>query len=470
MLLPIVRSGTILAALAAFVLLAASILIVGPVSSDDGDGSPGPGAGPGSSGPGADSSGPGGDKGFDGFRPARSKCTCAFLIFNCRCRAVSARSRRRVATGKPASPSVTARRGQIELLALGLTANELAALSRGGFVLVAERPNALLGLSTSRLQVPPGVGAASALRRARSLVPGFEIARNDVYRRPDPLRFRPAGPSCGPSCLEYKTTSWTSAVHNCAIGSRIGVVDTGVDAQHSALKAARLTLRTIRSADRPPSETDHGTAVVSLIAGAPGTSVVGLAHGADVFAADAFHGDGDAARADAFDLVGALDWLASERVSTINLSMTGPANPVLEKMVRLLIERGIVIVAASGLPDSSAKSGYPGRYPGVYAVAAVDARLRPSRLSNRGDYISFAAPGVGLVAARSKDAIGRVEGTSFAAPFVTAAFAIGLRNGRGAADVATVLSETARDLGAKGRDPIFGWGLVQFDRLPGCSL
>ena len=69
-----------------------------------------------------------------------------------------------------------------------------------------------------------------------------------------------------------------------------------------------------------------------------------------------------------------------------------------------LIERGIVIVAASGLPDSSAKSGYPGRYPGVYAVAAVDARRRSeSRCDERAvGGLLRRSHGVGSIAGRDE--------------------------------------------------------------------
>jgi hypothetical protein len=93
----------------------------------------------------------------------------------------------------------------------------------------------------------------------------------------------------------------------------------------------------------------------------------------------------------------------------------------------------------------------------------LDSRSRPYAAANRGDYIDFAAPGVRIWTPRADPAGSYDTGTSFAAPYVTAA--IGAFMGReGAVDpagVTTKLAAAAIDLGAPGRDPVFGWGLIQ---------
>src|SRR5690606_20144884 len=109
----------------------------------------------------------------------------------------------------------------------------------------------------------------------------------------------------------------------------------------------------------------------------------------------------------------------------INLSFSGPPNPVMAEAIARVTARGVSIVAAAGRPDGGA-SGYPARYENVVAVSAVDTRLRPSRLSVRGAHIAFAAPGVGLIVAAPRGGHRRVDGTSFAAPFVSAALALRL--------------------------------------------
>ena len=85
------------------------------------------------------------------------------------------------------------------------------------------------------------------------------------------------------------------------------------------------------------------------------------------------------------------------------------------------------------------------------------------RWANRGDHVGFAAPGV-KVWTIDRAAGGEFrDGTSFAAPFVTALAADLLTEepGLGSNDVTEALRDRARDLGEPGKDPIYGWGLIQ---------
>ncbi len=97
-------------------------------------------------------------------------------------------------------------------------------------------------------------------------------------------------------------------------------------------------------------------------------------------------------------------------------------------------------------------------------MTAVDKDGRLYRRANRGDYVDFAAPGVDLgtaAATQTRRGSRGQSGTSYAAPFVTAAIAVALsREGAQAKTVEASLQTSARDLGAPGRDREFGWGLV----------
>jgi subtilisin family serine protease len=94
-------------------------------------------------------------------------------------------------------------------------------------------------------------------------------------------------------------------------------------------------------------------------------------------------------------------------------------------------------------------------------VTAIDARGRVCGHAQRGDHVALAAPGVNLLAATSIRGARAKTGTSFAVPFVTAASALLLsRADLTAAEVRATLAATARDLGAAGRDPVFGYGLL----------
>jgi hypothetical protein len=104
----------------------------------------------------------------------------------------------------------------------------------------------------------------------------------------------------------------------------------------------------------------------------------------------------------------------------------------------------------------------------VIAVSAVDNRLRASRLAMHGEHISFAAPGVGVAVAHRRLGTQRVDGSSFAAPFVAAAYAMALTREKDEAQVTRMLAGSAKDLGSPGRDPLYGWGLVQYTGFPSC--
>ncbi|MCB1520801.1 MAG: S8 family serine peptidase [Hyphomicrobiaceae bacterium] len=134
-----------------------------------------------------------------------------------------------------------------------------------------------------------------------------------------------------------------------------------------------------------------------------------------------------------------------------------------------MFDNGTTLIAAAGR-SSRKGSGYPANYPGEIAVAAIDGGLRPSRLSARGQHIAYAGPGVGMSVASPGRTTQLATGTSFAAPIVSAAFATAKGSARGDRAVTLqVLQSFAKDLDAPGRNPVYGWGLVQFQKLDNCS-
>jgi subtilisin family serine protease len=94
-------------------------------------------------------------------------------------------------------------------------------------------------------------------------------------------------------------------------------------------------------------------------------------------------------------------------------------------------------------------------------VTGVDGAQRVLPEAGRGAHVAFAAPGAVHAAAPGAGLV-PVRGTSYAAPQVAALLARRLAEpdaGAAAAAVAALARE-ALDLGAPGRDPVYGWGLV----------
>jgi subtilisin family serine protease len=130
-----------------------------------------------------------------------------------------------------------------------------------------------------------------------------------------------------------------------------------------------------------------------------------------------------------------------------------------------------VLVAAAGNAGPQAPPAYPAALPSVIAVTAVDKDEAIMPQANRGDYIAFAAPGV-RIWTPGGDGLGVYRtGTSFAAPFVAAAV-VAERMAGVPADADALrrrLAARSIDLGAPGKDPVFGYGLIQATGSCGAS-
>lgn len=307
-----------------------------------------------------------------------------------------------------------------------------------------------LGLVISVLRLPAGTPVLQTLRNLRASAPKVWIDANHRYRLQD-----------GDAAKVYgrALVHWGAPRPSCGAGHRIGLIDTTVDLKQPALKGQAITLHKVLPAGVPLAPPDHGTAIAALLVGrSRPVSTAGLVPGARLYVATVFRRRGNHVDTTAEDVAAALDWLVRQHVQVINLSLGGPRNLILEAAIQRVEDLGIAVVAAAGNGGPKAAPVYPAAQSGVVAVTAVDARLHPYDDANRGGYIAFAAPGVDVWAARPGGGGAFVSGTSYAAPFVTAAIA---REGGHAKAAIRGLAKHARDLGKPGRDPVFGWGLVR---------
>ena len=142
------------------------------------------------------------------------------------------------------------------------------------------------------------------------------------------------------------------------------------------------------------------------------------------------------------------------------MSVGGPRNLLVDIAIQRTIQSGVPVIAAAGNGGSTATAVYPAAQPGVIAVTAVDSDLELYSEANEGKYIDFAAPGVDIWAGNEKGAGKFVSGTSFSVPFVTAAIA-NIVESVGPKEAYIQLQNTVKDLGDKGKDKQFGWGMLQ---------
>jgi len=259
--------------------------------------------------------------------------------------------------------------------------------------------------------------------------------------------------------------NWSASnVDRCGPTPLIGLIDTGINLDHDALKdqAIEIVERPARRADA--SLQDHGTAVAALLVGRQGSQTPGLLPEAKLVAVDAFYRDGGTAdRTDVMSLVAAIEALAERGVQVMNLSLSGPPNEVLQKAIEAAQAKGVVIIAAAGNNGAGAEPSYPAAYPEVIAVTAVDQDLNVYRRATHGAYVDLAAPGVNIWTASSRGSGALRTGTSYAVPFVSAAAGLLLASNPGLDPkvVQSRLEAHTRDLGKPGWDPTYGFGLIQ---------
>jgi hypothetical protein len=358
-----------------------------------------------------------------------------------------------------------------ELVTLALSQADLAVLQTRGYQVLEERDVPELNTVSRRLAPPPGTSVEEARDEVRSLAPLAEADFNHFYRTEQDAAPDLTAAVCeGPHCASFQQIGWTlTATIACTGEMALGVIDTGINPDHETFAASRLEVHKLTPGVLDPSRAIHGTAVTALLVGDQNGRSPGLLPQARVVAVDAFHSEAGDERADVYTLVAALDFLAAKGIRVVNMSLAGPPNAVLEETIAKLVARDLVLVAAAGNVGPNADPVYPAAYPGVLAVTAVDRSGTVYRRAGQGAHVDLAAPGVEVWTAASVRGARPKTGTSFAAPFVSAAAAavLAAEPDLTLAEVEARLTSTARDLGDPGQDPVYGHGLVQ--AVPACS-
>jgi type VII secretion-associated serine protease mycosin len=255
-------------------------------------------------------------------------------------------------------------------------------------------------------------------------------------------------------------------------GVTVAVLDSGVDATH-----ADLSGQVLPGADFVDGSTDgrrdfvgHGTTVAALIAGRQRSGgVIGLAPRSKILPVRVL--DRKNRYSDAATVAQGLRWAVDHGARVVNLSLGGTGrSPALADAIQYAYERDVVVVACTGnvAEGDTDEVWYPAREPGVIAVSGL-AQARSGSASSvslwsgalTGPSTVLTAPATNLLGAKP-GGYWRVQGTSFAAPLVAAAAALVRAHWprMSAANVINRLIRTARDLGPRGRDKVYGFGEV----------
>jgi hypothetical protein len=227
-------------------------------------------------------------------------------------------------------------------------------------------------------------------------------------------------------------------------GVRIAIIDTGMDFDHPDLVGQIVARRNFVDADEHAFRLDrHGTAVAGVIAAVADNhiGIVGIAPAAHLLALKACWQSGTGARAAAcnsFTLAQALESAIDLQADVVNLSLAGPADPLLARLVRRGMQRGIVFVGAA--PSTGVHAGFPTGIDGVLAVAAAE------DAAGEGRYLF--APGHEVLTLVPDGHWDFASGSSIAAAEVTATVALLLaqRPHTVAAELYRVLAMTSQSI------------------------
>ena len=194
-------------------------------------------------------------------------------------------------------------------------------------------------------------------------------------------------------------------------GVRVAVVDTGTDNTHSELVSSTETTRNFVDKDAIQFRTDsHGTAVSGVIAANANNlkGMVGIAPDASLLAIKACWQSKQTERkavCNSLTLAKALNYSIQENVDIINLSLTGPPDPVLERLVLKAIDNNIVVVGAKPPHDRKA---FPVSIPGAIAVSMPDKNAR-----------TISAPGKRVLSLEPNENYDFFDGSSFSTAHIT---------------------------------------------------
>ncbi len=203
-------------------------------------------------------------------------------------------------------------------------------------------------------------------------------------------------------------------------GVHVAIVDTGVAVRHPDLQGRVIAQRDLVDSPAPRFDADrHGTEVAGVIAavGNNHQGIVGIAPmaGLALYRACWPLGAGAGARCNSFTLAKALAAVLDSDARIVNLSLGGPSDPLLDKLLGELLRQGRIVVGA--LPPGGRRDGFPTGTAGVIA-AGVAGEFSP------GDPAIVAAPGRDVLTLQPDGAYDYASGSSIAAAHVSGVAAL----------------------------------------------
>jgi subtilisin family serine protease len=279
-----------------------------------------------------------------------------------------------------------------------------------GLARVTDWPMPLIGVDCFVLQAPEGRNTAEV---------AADLARDAAVAWSEPMQsYRAQGAPNDPMfALQPAAHDWRLAeLRGVATGRgvRVAVIDSAVDPAHPDL-AGQVAARADFVIGHPAVAEAHGTGVAGVIAAQADNrlGIAGIAPGARLMALRACWQRAPAdTTCDTLSLAKALSFAIERKAQVINMSLGGPPNVLLGRLIDVALERDAVVVAA--VDPTLAGGGFPASHRGVTAVASAPG----------GAAGAISAPGRDIPTTQPGGGFGLVSGSSYAAAHVSGLYAL----------------------------------------------
>jgi serine protease len=314
----------------------------------------------------------------------------------------------------------------------------------------------------------------AAVRRDLAGLPGLRLVEDNVTVKalvtPNDSQY---GSQYGPGMMGFPA-AWGQAGYGSS-SVTVAVIDTGIRRTHQDLTGGRVLpgYDYYNGDSDPADDCGHGTHTAGTIGATTnnGVGVAGMSQ-AKILPLKVLSGTDilGSCSGSASAIAQAIRDAADQGAKVISMSIGGPDSTVEHDAVTYAYNKGVLIVAAAGNDGSNNSIDYPGAYPESIAVAALDSTKTRASYSDGGPQLDIAAPGSNVLSTYNSADNGytTMSGTSMATPHVAGALALALScapAGTTATTIRNALYSTAEDLGAAGRDDLYGYGLARADRL-----
>jgi subtilisin family serine protease len=283
-----------------------------------------------------------------------------------------------------------------------------------------------LGLQCLVLRIPEGQEVGDVMARLTAdphiesvqlnqLFRGLGAAYNDPY-----------------AALQYGARSMRADVAQrwaTGAGVTVAVVDTGAESDHPDLRGRIVkTANFVEGGERSFARDRHGTAVAGVIAAGANNErgIVGIAPDAGLVVAKACWQHTAStleAVCSSWTLAKAVDFSILAGVRVLNMSLAGPRDPLLERLIRRAIDGGVTVVA-SALAEGRHSPGFPASLAAVIAVLASDPHGRVRHTLPAGAGRLLAAPGIDILTTVPGQGYDFMSGSSLAAAHVSGLVAL----------------------------------------------